>query len=426
MFSFDGMIQATVDDTDVVCRYGGEEFAVLLPDTPIDEAELRAEKCRLALKALRFSVDGLQITASLGISALSENTASPQDLLDQADKCLYVAKRNGRNQVVRWDKAQEQIARLADEVAPSRDEEQSDKIDPDAAIPFHAVAALTTALAHRDQATAVHSRRVADTCVATAEGLLSMKDCYILEIASLLHDIGKIGIPDALLRKPGPLTEDEQRRLRQYNRMSVEMVRASFGQGVLTEIVEQQVVHFDMSNAERGAGPQKRPSISARILAIANAFDLLVSGTGYRKPVPQAAAFRELRDCAGTQFDPELVERFINTVSVRHEQTLDAESVSLETALRLGLSLERIVGALDRQDMDQLRTCTEQVNATATEFGISDMSLTGSELLEAIEEEQDMIEVMQLAGELLDQCRATQSRLINATSEASVNCLTPA
>ncbi len=408
-------IQETVDDTDVVCRYGGEEFVVLMPGTPIDEAQLRAEKFRLALKSLKFSVPDLKITASLGISALSENPSSPQDLLDQADKCLYVAKRSGRNQVIRWDKSQVQIASLADEIGTAPDNEQSDQVDSDAAIPFHAVAALTTALAHRDQATAIHSRRVADHCVATAEGLLSMKDCYVLEIAALLHDIGKIGISDAILRKPGRLTDAEQKEVRKYNLIGVEMVKASFGQAVLTEIVEQQVVFYDMTNTDRGTGARKRPSVSARILAIANAYDLMVSGTDYRKAVSREAAFRELRACAGTQFDPELVERFISTVVLKEEQTLDTGSLSLETALRLGLSLERIVGALDRQDMEQLRLCAEQVNATAVEFGISDMSLTGRELLQAIDEEQDMIEVMQLAGELLDQCRATQSRLIKAS-----------
>jgi diguanylate cyclase (GGDEF)-like protein len=194
-------IVRTVDVTDFVCRYGSEEFTVLMPNTSIDDAELRAEKCRLAVKSLKFSVPMLKITASLGISALCQNPDSPQDLLDQAAKCLYDAKRNGRNRVVRWDRAKDEIDQGDRELARGRADDEVEKLDPDAAIPFHAVAALMTALAHRDQPTAAHSRRVADACVATAEGLLSMKDCYVLEIAALLHDIGKIGIPDAILQK---------------------------------------------------------------------------------------------------------------------------------------------------------------------------------------------------------------------------------
>ena len=92
----------TVGPDDLVCRYGGEEFTVLMPHTTLDEAEMKAEKCRLAVKTLEFPK--LKITVSLGVSALCQNPETPQDLLDQADKCLYMAKRNGRNQVVRWTK----------------------------------------------------------------------------------------------------------------------------------------------------------------------------------------------------------------------------------------------------------------------------------------------------------------------------------
>ena len=178
------VLMKTVGETDLVCRYGGEEFTILMPNTTIDDAEMKAEQCRLAVKSLRF--EKLSITASLGVSALCQNPEFPQDLLDQAGRCLYVAKRNGRNQVVRWDRAQAQIAKMETETAPTREQEMTHKAA--SAIPYHAVAALTSALAHRDQSTAVHSRRVADMCVATGEGLLSLRECYVLEIAALLHD----------------------------------------------------------------------------------------------------------------------------------------------------------------------------------------------------------------------------------------------
>ena len=178
------VLMKTVGETDLVCRYGGEEFTILMPNTTIDDAEMKAEQCRLAVKSLRF--EKLSITASLGVSALCQNPEFPQDLLDQAGRCLYVAKRNGRNQVVRWDRAQAQIAKMETETAPTREQEMTHKAA--SAIPYHAVAALTSALAHRDQSTAVHSRRVADMCVATGEGLLSLRECYVLEITALLHD----------------------------------------------------------------------------------------------------------------------------------------------------------------------------------------------------------------------------------------------
>ncbi len=402
-------IMKTVGPDDLVCRYGGEEFTVLMPHTTIDEAEMKAEKCRLAIKTLEFPK--LKVTASLGVSALCQDPESTQDLLDQADRCLYVAKRNGRDQVVRWDKAQEQVAQLSEDTAPTRADEQDKKVA--SSIPFHAVAALTSALAHRDQATAVHSRRVADMCVAAAEGLLSLRECYVLEIAALLHDIGKIGIPDSILRKPGRLTKEEFEAVHQYNRMGVEMVRGSFGATVLTEIVEQHVVYYDMSNCERGAGPSHNPSISARILAIANAYDTMVSELSYRNQMSRAQAFAELRKFADTQFDPELVERFIGVVKSRHHLHPEAESqVTRESALSIGLLLEHLVAALDDQDLEQLADITTSLQITATTHGLMDIAKLTKILHDMLDDDYDQIEFMQIAGELLDLCRSTQNTLL--------------
>ena len=404
-------VMETVGEAGVVCRYGGEEFTVLFPNTTIDEAEIHAEKCRLAIQHLKF--EKLSVTASLGVSALCQKPENPQALLDQADKCLYVAKRNGRNQVVRWDKAQEQIARLRDETAPTRAEEAEKNAASN--IPYRAVAALTSALAHRDQAAAIHSRRVADMCVATAEGLLSLRDCYVLEIAALLHDIGKIGIPDSILRKPGRLTPEEMEAVHRYNRMGVDIVRGSFSAPVLTEIVEQHVVHFDMSNAERGAGPDQQPSISARILAIANAYDTMVSQLSYRHKMSKNEAFAELRRCSGTQFDPELVERFIGAVQLRHHHHAQSDAVvTKESALSIGLLLEQLVMALDSQDAGQLSDIASSIQITATTHGLMDIGKLAQQLRETLDEPHDEIEVMQMAGELLDLCRSTQSRLLDA------------
>ncbi|MCR9200760.1 MAG: diguanylate cyclase [Planctomycetaceae bacterium] len=407
-------VMETVRETDLVCRYGGEEFTVLFPGTSIDKAEVLAEKCRLAVQALEFPK--LKVTASLGVSALCQQPDSPQELLDQADKCLYVAKRHGRNQVVRYDKAQQQIAELSESTAPTREEEQKNKKA--SAIPFHAVAALTTALSHRDQETAIHSRRVADLCVTTAEGLLSLRECYVLEIAALLHDIGKIGIPDTILRKPGPLTVEELDVVHQYNRLGVDMVRGSFGASVLTEIVENHVVHYDLTNAARGSGRGHRPSVAARILNIANAYDTMVSDLSYRRKMSRSEAFAELRSCAGTQFDPELVERFIGAVKSRHyghEGSRDV--VTRESALSIGLLLEKLIAALDDQDREQLVDITESLQITATTHGLLDIAKEAKQLNDTLQDEHDEIEVMQMAGELMDMCRSTQFNLLQKVDQ---------
>lgn len=402
-------LMETVGSTNLVCRYGGEEFTVLMPGGDLDEAELLAERCRLAIQSQIFPK--LKVTASLGVSAICQGPDDPQGLLDQADKCLYVAKRTGRNRVIRWDHASEQIAELANEEAPTREEEQQQR---DAsAIPYHAVAALTSALAHRDREAAIHSRRVADLCVATAEGLLSMRECYVLELASLLHDIGKIGIPDSILKKPGRLTEAELEIVHQYNRLGVEMVQGSFGASVLTEIVENHVVYFDMTNSERGAGPDHRPSIAARILNIANAYDTMVSPSTYRKPLTAKQAFKELRICSGTQFDPELVEHFINVIKSRqHVFEPNPQQISKESALSIGLLLEHLVRALDEKDNKRLLDTTESLQVIAVTHDLENIARHSKLLRDTLEHSTDEIEVTQLAGELLDMCRSTQGTLI--------------
>ena len=402
----------TAADGDIVCRYGGEEFSVLMPDTGLDEAELRAERIRLAIKSLQLGE--LKVTASLGVSSIHQEAESPQDLLDQADKCLYVAKRNGRNQVVRFDRSQKQIAMLGEKPAAARGAKRPAE---NVTIPFQAVSALLSAMSFRDQPTAAHSRRVADLCVVTAEGLLSMRECYSLEIAALLHDIGKIGVPDAILQKRGRLTEEEWAVMRRHRSVSVQLVRASFGSEALTEVVENYGVWFDLSNHAEFTRSGSRPSIASRVLAIADAFDSMTSDAVYRKRKSRSEAFEELRKCTGTQFDPELVERFISAVRLRSGERAEMPGVSTDIALGIGVQIERLVSALDDQDLTELKLLTSQLLSTAERAGIDNIADVAQQLIECLEHDKDMIGTMQAANELLDLCRLTQFSLIQGETQ---------
>lgn len=402
----------TAADGDIVCRYGGEEFSVLMPDTGLDEAELRAERIRLAIKSVQLGE--LKVTASLGVSSIQQKAESPQDLLDQADKCLYVAKRNGRNQVVRFDRSQKQIAMLGETPAPARGAKRPAE---NVTIPFQAVSALLSAMSFRDQPTAAHSRRVADLCVVTAEGLLSMRECYSLEIAALLHDIGKIGVPDAILQKRGRLTEEEWAVMRRHRSVSVQLVRASFGSEALTEVVENYGVWFDLSNHAEFTRSGSRPSIASRVLAIADAFDSMTSDAVYRKRKSRSEAFEELRKCTGTQFDPELVETFISAVRLRSGERAEMPGVSTDIALGIGVQIERLVSALDDQDLTELKLLTSQLLSTAERAGIDNIADVAQQLIECLEHDKDMIGTMQAANELLDLCRLTQFSLIQGETQ---------
>jgi diguanylate cyclase (GGDEF)-like protein len=197
-------IQTAARESELVVRRGGDDFCILLPHTDLDSAVQVAEKFRKLIEATSHA--SITITASLGLSSLSLGARDFCELLDQADKCLSVAKRGGRNRVVAWD----QVSTGMETADVERSSRALDDVSgPDAAaaaIPFRAVTGWLSALACRH---AEHSRRVADLCVATASGLMSVAECYELEIAALLHDIGKLGVPDAVLLKPGPLTLEE-------------------------------------------------------------------------------------------------------------------------------------------------------------------------------------------------------------------------
>ncbi len=398
-------------NSDIVCRFGGEEFAVLLPHTDIGRAELVAEKYRAAIESLQFG--RLSVTASVGVSALSEQPNDPQELLDQADKCLYFAKRNGRNQVVRWDTMPLDLA--GEEASAERTAKADLQLDP-STIPYHAVAALISALAYRDQETAAHSRRVADLCVATAEGLLGLKECYTLEIAALLHDIGKIGVPDSILLKSGPLTPQEWEVMRGHERIGVEIIRASFQLPSLWEIVEHHSTWFGGQAAKLTRPTGSSIPIGARILAIADAYDSMVSDRIYRRGRSRSEAAAELRQYAGTQFDPELVERFVRMLSIRtsEEPQLGATRVSSEAALNIGMQIERLMDVLDGQDAEQIRTLSQRLSATATKYGATEIAAKAAELEAHFQEDYDLLGVMQSAMELLDLCRSTQYSFLNA------------
>ena len=312
-------MQQTARDSDVVCRYGGEEFCILLPQTDTADACRAAERIRQAIEKLEFA--NLSVTASLGVSSLALGATNPQELLDQADKCLYVAKRGGRNQVVRWD---EVPAEGGDAVAgdgavagdsavaiSSMDAVSSQPAENDASIPYPAVASLLSALAYRDADTVAHSTRVAELCVATASGLVSVKHAYELEVAALLHDIGKIGVPDAILLKPGKLTREEWETMELHDRIGVEIVEASFSNQPLIDIMRYHHATYGGSPDTPHFPKGQEIPLGARILTIADAYDAIVSDRVYRKGRSPAEAFQELRRCAGSQFDPELVERFI-------------------------------------------------------------------------------------------------------------------
>ncbi|MEA2734516.1 MAG: hypothetical protein QOE14_967, partial [Humisphaera sp.] len=402
------LLKSLARDTDVVCRYGGEEFCVLLPQINIEGAALAAERFRKGIESRPCA--GIYITASVGCSSIELNARDPHALLDQADKSLYAAKRAGRNRVVRCDRLpagfdmSDKKETTPSEIPTPREIERS------MPIPFHAVTALMSALAHRDAATAEHSQRVADYCVSTAKGLMSVNDCFLLEVAAMLHDIGKLGVPDAILLKPGPLTEAEWVVMRTHDQMGVEIISAAFGSTALTDIVRTHHAWFGGSPGNPGLPIGRAIPVGARILTIADAFDAMTSERPYHRPKTRPQAFAELRRCAGKQFDPDLVERLISAVEAsdgarhQHEATVPQKS-----ALRIRLEIERLACALDERDLSMLTAMAGRVAAVANKEGLPEIAQVATTLEKQAANHQDLEGILKLTNELLSLCRSQQS-----------------
>lgn len=418
-------IAATLRNTvrlgDLVCRFGGEEFCVLLPHTDIETAATIGEKIRVAIEATKFPQ--LSVTTSLGVSSIALGADSPQGMLEQADKCLYVAKRNGRNQAVRWDNVPDDLE--VDEASISRTRTADRDAESSAAkVPYRAVAALLSTLAYRHSETAGHSRRVADFCLMAAEGMLSPRDTYSLEIAALLHDIGKIGVPDAILLKNGPLTSAEWEVMRQHDRIGVEIVRASFDCEAVTSIVECYRAHFGGTRNRPGLPSGENIPLGARILAIADAFDSMTTDRPYRKALSQEEAFDELRQCGNSQFDPQLVERFISGVLInfRSDRVKDQDALlSRGTALGIGQQIERLIDALETQDFDGMKALATRLHSIAEQDGLTEFASKAERLEGAIDSDGDLLDILDSANDLIELCRSTHTAWLRTGEAANVS-----
>ncbi|WP_437185670.1 diguanylate cyclase [Planctomicrobium sp. SH668] len=403
------LLESVAEDA-VVSRNGGKEFLVILPKTSFEDGLKFCEDLRKQIT--RVTPSASRVTVSMGMSSLSEFSESAQALLAHADNYLQTAKSRGRNQFV---------YRIEDTDNLDLDESSlSSRIDQVSSIPFPAVTALISALSFRDFATAAHCRRVADLCVNFGQPILSQSNCYVLEMAALLHDIGKIGIPDSTLQKADKLTTEDWDTLRSCERISVEIIRTSFATPELTEIVENAIRPFS-ATIESGI----QIPLGARILAVADAYDSMVNHKIYRSAMSHQQAVAELQRCAGEQFDPEIVEQFVEFMTSQPQTPIPHLQVPLEAALAFGIELERLAEAVDLQDVEELKLIAGQICNTANRVGAIEISAKAMELEQIAITGRDILGCLCCANELLTYCRATQAAFLN-TKIDSIRSLRPA
>jgi two-component system cell cycle response regulator len=282
---------------DTVARTGGEEFTLLLPNTSEHDAHLAAERMRTAV-AREFASDPVPLTFSFGVATHPDHGASADAVTESADQALYAAKALGRNRSIIFNR---EISAIFAPEGGGRGLDASH---------LPTLLSLTEALDIRDAGTANHSRTVGRYCALIAEQLgLAAERVERIEIAGRLHDIGKIGVPDAVLQKPGALGAGEMAQVRTHPEIGGEVLSGP-GLGDLRRWVMAHHERPDGKGYPAGLTDEDIP-LEAKIIAVADAFEAMTADRVYRPGIGTKAARVELLRCAGAQFDPRVVAAFM-------------------------------------------------------------------------------------------------------------------
>lgn len=293
-----------------------------------------------------------------------------------------------------------------------------------ATISLRAANSLMFALAYRDVGTAEHSQQVASLCVATARELIPPSECFMLEVAADLHDIGKLGVPDEILLKPGPLTEEEARVMHSHRQKGAEIIASTFSSPKLIEIVRNQLAWYGGSFRDPSLPVGDDIPLEARILAIADAFSSMVSRRPYREPRSCEEAIEELRCFAGTQFDPELVDRFAEAVMDRdHSRNRRKLGVSRAVKLEIGQEVERLVDALSDCDFSGASTIASRLAATATKQGFDRVANLTAKIARSASQGPNLDRIAQLITELTSICPLRPTREASRAAAREDHCL---
>jgi len=306
--------------TDIVARYGGDEFVVLMPDTSIEEGVAAAERLRQAVARCQVS-DGhacVSVTFSAGIAALKlDEMDTPDALLCAADEALFAAKHSGRNCTRSWgqegDEAadetsvnREAVDRLrARVIALSRESRE---------MFVRGVRGLVHAQEARDPYAKFHSENVAHfgACIAQAMGL-NAQYVAVVRRAGLLHDLGKIGVPDGILWKPARLTDHERSLMQQHVLVGVRILDHLRFLEREVPLVRHHHERYDGRGYPDGVSGEAIP-LGGRILAVADAFDAITADRPYRQAQPVHEALQTIVGDAGRQFDPKVVDALLRWV----------------------------------------------------------------------------------------------------------------
>jgi diguanylate cyclase (GGDEF)-like protein len=276
-------------------RLGGDEFAVLLPGFDAREALRAANSIVERISRLDFAELG-PVSVSAGIALAPQHARERDELLRLVDSALYRAKEGGKNRAELYRPDVIELAELK-RLAGAKDR----------AAQLRAAATLASAVDARDVYAGSHSERVAELAVRLAARIgLPREELELTRLAGNLHDLGKLLLPEKVLHKPTPLTEPEWSVLKEHAALGSRMLE-SLGIGSVAEWVLHHHERWDGKGYPDGLAGTDIP-LGARILFVADAFDAMTSDALYGKASSSEDALAEVVLCAGTQFDPAVVE----------------------------------------------------------------------------------------------------------------------
>jgi diguanylate cyclase (GGDEF)-like protein len=296
--------------SDLIGRYGGEEFMLILTETDVEEGAALSEKLRELVERKRFSIEGnaeLSVTISIGIVGGSGQQLRMETLVRDADAAMYSAKSLGRNQTYIFEEPDEdsRVPR-----APISDAGRARAMEIGRRARDAATDVLTSFIAPLPHYRGQPSALIAAIVVQMARQL-ELPDVEVdrIRVAALLHDVGKVAVPEAILDKPAPLTSAEWRSVVQHPRIGQVILEHAAALRDAVPIILHHHERFAGHGYPYGLRANEIP-LGARIVAIADAYDAMTHDRPYKRAMSHDAAIVELKQHAGTQFDPELVTLF--------------------------------------------------------------------------------------------------------------------
>ena len=300
------IINASVGGQGDAFRMGGKEFTIILPGFDIYSAKLLAESIAQQVRDMNSTTKMYRLktlTMSCGICASPYLASSVDELISNADLCVYNAKRAGKNKVVMYNESIEHSESNGSGAFKSAYDEYKSTIY-----------ALTAAIDAKDHYTFGHSQNVAYYASELAKACgMSHEFIGIINEAGMLHDIGKIGITDNILNKPGKLDAQEYETMKTHVENSVGIIRHLPSLDYVIPAVISHHERYDGCGYPRGIAGEDIP-LMGRMLCVVDSFDAMISRRTYKKAMSVEKALQIVEEEKGRQFDPKLADLFIEQV----------------------------------------------------------------------------------------------------------------